>query len=796
MVTVRNVWFQLHWIIGISAGVVLAVVGFTGGLLSFEQPIIKLLSPGIMTVSAPAGEAPLSMEQLVARIHQQEPDKAIARLGLFNDPHDSVAVSFSGAPRGQTLYANPYTGVLLGEAHGRDFMSTVRKLHRWLLLDIGIGRPIVGVATLLLIVLALSGLYLRWPKKMFSWRTWLTFDWRQKGRSFLWHLHAVTGTWVLLFYLLAAGTGLWWSFDWYRGGLYALAGVEQPVRHGPPRAKSAPGTPVDQTQLPLNHVWQGFVDKVGQDGYSDAYVTLPQTVADKVSIRYLPVDAAHSRANNNLVLDPRTGAILKASYYADKTTGEKFMASIFPLHAGSFFGLPGTILMMLASLAMPLFAISGWLLYLKRRRNKKTNRVLRGKLSLDDTASADTAGDPVLVAYASQSGSAERWAWHSAGYLQAAGVPVVVRALGSVRPEELSGFRRALFAIASFGDGQAPDNARAFARRMKTEQAALSRLQFGLLALGDKTYENFCGFGKAVGEWLHAQGARPLFADVQMDANDERALNAWQQQLSGLTGTVPVWQQPRSSHWRLHTRDCLNPQSTGAPVWKLVLVAENQEAHWQAGDLVEVPVTAADGGEAIREYSIASVPADGVIELLVREARHEDGSLGLGSVLLLERLRPGETLSLRLRRNSSFHGPLVEGPMVLVGNGTGIAGLRSHLRERELAGFHRNWLVFGERRREQDFHYRDDIQRWQAEGHLQRLDLAFSRDQAEKYYVQHCLHEQRQTLLAWLEDGAAIYVCGDLEGMAEAVDQVLVELIGEDGVERLLEEGRYRRDVY
>src|SRR5690606_16856213 len=202
---------------------------------SYESTIIRVINPGVMTVAVPAEEASLSPAQLLEKLHQQQPQKAVASLGFSADPADAVVVSFVGGKRGETVYANPYTGEFTGQAQGRDAMGWVRKLHRWLLLDIDIGRPIVGIATALLILMALSGIYLRWPKKVGSLRAWLSLDWRQKGRSFLWHLHAVVGTWVFLFYLLAAGTGLWWSFDWYRAGLYSLAGVEQPQRRGPPR---------------------------------------------------------------------------------------------------------------------------------------------------------------------------------------------------------------------------------------------------------------------------------------------------------------------------------------------------------------------------------------------------------------------------------------------------------------------------------------------------------------------------------------------------------------------------------
>ena len=163
---------------------------------------------------------------------------------------------------------------------------------------------------------------------------------------------------------------------------------------------------------------------------------------------------------------------------------------------------------------------------------------------------------------------------------------------------------------------------------------------------------------------------------------------------------------------------------------------------------------------------------------------------------LTEHAPLGSAISLRVRRNSGFHLPVDPVPMILLGNGTGLAGLRSLLKARIADGQQRNWLLFGERNIAHDYHCQDELQGWLASGDLALLDLAFSRDQAEKVYVQDRLRESADVLRKWLADGAVIYVCGSLQGMAAGVDQVLVEVLGSEAVERLIEQGRYRRDVY
>jgi sulfite reductase (NADPH) flavoprotein alpha-component len=197
-----------------------------------------------------------------------------------------------------------------------------------------------------------------------------------------------------------------------------------------------------------------------------------------------------------------------------------------------------------------------------------------------------------------------------------------------------------------------------------------------------------------------------------------------------------------------------------------------------------------------REYSVASLPGDGRLELLVREMRHGDGRLGLGSGWLTVHAPIGAEIALRVRENRSFHPPEDDGPMILIGNGTGLAGLRAQLKARAAAGHTRNWLVFGERTRAHDYFHRAEVEGWRASGVLERLDLAFSRDQDQRVYVQDKLRASADGLRAWVGQGAAIYVCGSLEGMAPGVAAALTEALGAETLERLADEGRYRRDVY
>ena len=276
------------------------------------------------------------------------------------------------------------------------------------------------------------------------------------------------------------------------------------------------------------------------------------------------------------------------------------------------------------------------------------------------------------------------------------------------------------------------------------------------------------------------------------------ALEAWQHHLSHLAGTsdAPDWSAPAYGQWRIAERRILNPGSAGAPADLLSLkpVGEALPA-WQAGDLVQVSAPAAP--DYPREYSIASLPADGSIELLVRLHLHEDGSEGAASGWLCTQSTDADTIALRVREHKRFQaGDNAQRPLILIGNGTGIAGLRSHLKARIAAGQTRTWLLFGERSEQHDFLFKDELQAWQRDGVLEQLDLAFSRDGGALRYVQHVLSARADRLRTWVAQGAAIYVCGSLQGMAGGVHDALAAALGQDQLDQLDAAGRYRRDVY
>lgn len=407
-----------------------------------------------------------------------------------------------------------------------------------------------------------------------------------------------------------------------------------------------------------------------------------------------------------------------------------------------------------------------------------------------------------LVVYASQTGSAEYLAGQTAATLTLGGLSARAVCMSDLEPGALARAGRVLFVASTYGEGDAPDTGARFAGDTMGgkggQGAELSHLHYAVLALGDSSYTNYCGFGRALDAWLAARGATPLFERIDVDRGDAAALAQWQHHIGRLAGTsdAPDWEAPSYGDWRIVERVLANPGSAGAPLYRIALVpVDGALPAWEAGDLAQL--SAPSDPDHPREYSIASLPTEGRLELMVRLQRREDGSLGAASGWLCETAGENDAIRLRVRAHARFrlNGNAAR-PLIAIGNGSGLAGLRALVKARIDAGHGDNWLLFGERNAAHDFLRRDELQGWLAAGSLAQLDLAFSRDQSTPRYVQHLVRERAQELRSWVEEGAAIYVCGSLQGMAGGVHEALAEILGVEKLDALAAEGRYRRDVY
>ncbi len=518
------------------------------------------------------------------------------------------------------------------------------------------------------------------------------------------------------------------------------------------------------------------------------------------------------------------------------------------------------------------------------------------------------------VLHASQTGQAQQLAERTAARLRALGVDARLLCIAELDAAGLSNARRLLLVASTTGEGDAPDTAAAFVRRLMPQRLVLPELRFAVLALGDRSYREYCAFGRALDAWLQGCSARPLFERIEVDDGDPQAIGTWLQAVEsaargaldaaadelqsqtsrspartgagaeqGGTAATPARltpltalkvpeqhaarQTPPPQRWRLVSRTRLNPQSGAPALCEIELAPIGPLPSWEPGDVavLQTQNSAArvqrwlaaqrlDGAESVRvggddmplrvalreraldamppvhshevrathnaqarmvetvepigldaiqrlprlptrEYSIASTPSSGRLRLIVRRQNNADGRPGLGSGTLLD--SPiGSELKIRLRSNPGFRPPLHAAPLILIGAGSGLAGLLGLLDARIEQGARANWLLFGERDPQHDRVLAAELGAHLDAGRVQRLDLCFSRDPDAPAYVQHALRAQAERLRDWLACGAHLRVCGSRRGMGEGVHATLTELLGEDAVDALLAAGRYRREVF
>lgn len=874
----KKILFQIHWFLGISAGLILSIMGVTGAIYSYEQPIQKWLNPESYTVQVEQKNK-LTPAQIFQHFQHTDPTIKINSITINPDPTASSSINIvkEGARKGYNMMINPYSAAVLPEIKGREFFQFIQQLHRNLTVG-EVGKQITGASALMLIYFVLSGLYLRWPKKH-SVKQWLFVKPKLKGRNFLWDLHAIVGTWVIIFYLLLAFTGLYWSYDWWRNGMFKVMGVERPQpemqanaqnkgtenkQSQPPEVnqnkptttaqtehaqkgegRGSKGLKPEQVSYALNQTWTGFNAQVGRE-YSSITFNIPKKANGEMEVSFVDSIPQHERARNKATYDYQASQIKKLELYEDQKLNQKIMNSMLPVHRGSFFGPVYQFAAMLAALIMPLFFITGWMLYLKRRKQKRLTQQARNSLI---GTTLDPNAKPWLIAYASQTGVSEQLAWRTATSLQEARQPANVKSVQQLTADDLKNASQILFIASTYGTGESPDLASAFEKKLMSQTLDLTHLSYAVLALGSQEYpDTFCSFGHRIDAWLQANGAVQLFSTIEVDNGNAASIQHWSSALAQSTklNLQAMTIDKTFDTWTLSQRTLLNPNSLGTSAFNLEF-QPTHEVLWQAGDIAEIqpgnsPTRINDFLEQqnisantlvgsskktiveilwnrnltveikpfsnldqllqqlpvlpSREYSIASIPEQQVLRLVVRQQLDTQGQLGLGSGWLTQHIALNSPIAMRIRTNESFHLIDDNRPIICIGNGTGIAGLMSLLSARIRSDYTENWLIFGERQREHDYFFQSTMEAWQSTGMLKRLDLAFSRDQIEKIYVHHKLREQATEVKKWVENGAVIYVCGSINGMASDVHHALIEILGESTVDQLQQDGRYRRDVY
>lgn len=375
---VKPFLMQFHRWLGVVLGLILGIVAITGAIMSFEDEIARAIDGALFAPGAPPAPD-LSPDQMVVRVEAAHPGLHVDRIVWPTDRTQSVEIRLAPAGKGARIegQVDRATGQWLGLPSTHEFFATVRRLHRWLLLPgngDGIGRSITGIAAIGLVILALTGLYLRWPYHARRWREWLVVDWQRKKRLFWRSLHVVTATWAIPFWLLSAATGLWWSYPSYR----AIA--TQVLTGKPAKPEDKAEKAMDLSARPsLDPVWQAiWQDKSG--AYQSLRFAMPTGNVKKLVVEALPRDAGHARALDRFTYDLTTVREIKADLYAKRSMGVAISQSMLELHRGAMMGLAGRVAILASTLILALAAVSGLVMF-AYRQFKLGRRPREGKVT-------------------------------------------------------------------------------------------------------------------------------------------------------------------------------------------------------------------------------------------------------------------------------------------------------------------------------------------------------------------------------------------------------------------------------
>ncbi|QYM77822.1 PepSY domain-containing protein [Horticoccus luteus] len=407
----RKILFWLHLFAGVFAGLVIAIMCFTGAVLAFEKQITAWAERDVRLVTPPAdASAPLPLTQLQRDFRAAQPESRSTSLTVFAAPNTAVAFSVG---RASTFYVNPYTGEVRAptSARLRTILRATENWHRWL----GVGgdhraaaRAVTGACTLAFGFLALSGLYLWWPRTL-SWRGFksvalLNVRLAGKARDFNWH--NATGLWCAPVLIVLTLTAVPMSYRWGNTLLYGLAGESAPTTTGPARASTsiAPIAPpsaaarrlspdqavaVAQKEFPSwTQISLVLGDSERRRPNSNTNSTPPSSASAAESSQQRRADAPAGvrpltlivkessawprTATATLTVDPFTGHVLKRETFAELSLGRRFRTWSRFLHTGEALGWPGQLVAGLASLGGLVLVYTGFALALRRFLNRRS----------------------------------------------------------------------------------------------------------------------------------------------------------------------------------------------------------------------------------------------------------------------------------------------------------------------------------------------------------------------------------------------------------------------------------------
>ncbi|MCR8725375.1 PepSY domain-containing protein [Frigidibacter sp. ROC022] len=725
----------LHRWVALPAAAVLVVVSLSGVALSLFPPLQA------------EGPSSLSVGELTSQVVQALPGTTRIERSTNGE---ITAIGFGDNGFMQTGI-DPATGALLGPTTPSATELWIETLHRQLFTG-DPGRIVVALSSLALLALAVSGIGLA-VRRAGGWAA-LFRPARGRGAG-RWHLWF--GRLALPVVMLSTLTALWMS-----AATFGLVPDNPAV---PPMPAASGAAARDAALLPGLDV--PVSELIGLD--------LPRQ-GDPAGAYLLET---YQGVGN---VDPGTGDV---TGWVPRSLSDRIMDWVHLLHTGQGAAWLGLILG-LGTLGVPVLAGTGTLVWLTGRGRRQS-------------APPETARTVLLVG--SEGGTTWRFARTAAEAIEAAtGAPVHVGPLSSYAPDRYPQAERMVIFAATYGDGDAPASAKGFLDRLKTTPAP--QMPFAILGFGDRGFDAFCAYAETIRKAALEAGWRELAPPGSVDRQSSGDFHRWGEAFSAATGLDlrlgPVETGETSETLTLLSRDD-HGDEVQAPV-SILRFALPRRGLWRRsldrllnrgfgsfapGDLLGIVPR---GDDRPRYYSLASSARDGFVEIVVRRM---PGGLCSGQ---LTALQPGESVAAFVRANPAFHAGPGTSPLILIGAGAGIGPLAGFVRDN-----HRRrpiHLYFGNRSRQSDFLYRDDLARWQDEGRLNSAAAVFSRG-PERGYVQDALRADGPRIAELVASGARIMVCGGRE-MAQGVGRALSEILAPLAIDpvALKREGRYVEDVF
>jgi uncharacterized iron-regulated membrane protein len=366
----RSVSFTIHKWLGIVSAIVLTVVALSGTIYVFQDEVVKLLNREKFYLEADGSEVQVSSEILIQKIESSTGGKVMFlsipaadnRIWLANVMREG------DGRRGTTFLVNPYSGQVEEQKNlkGEAFFFWVFRLHRWLLMDTAIGRPIVGWATIIMIILVMSGFIIWLPRKIKKIYDGLRIKVKGGAYRLTFDLHSTLGFYAAFFILIMSVTGLYWSFDWSRSAILSVLGAESPQRGVGDQSKIEDSDAISLSAEYASYA-EIFAAADAELNYKGNYrLTIPEQVATSVVLTKNKTGFFAPSGSDRIEIDRVNARPLKVEKFSDKPVNEQIASSIKALHTGEIFGLFTKILYFLSGLIASSLPVTGIILWIKK----------------------------------------------------------------------------------------------------------------------------------------------------------------------------------------------------------------------------------------------------------------------------------------------------------------------------------------------------------------------------------------------------------------------------------------------